>query len=232
MSDSLSPLEDAIYAFCRPKESDLSSLWPKMIMASGRHVRHIGIAVASLRDAEDAHVATYHATAGVVAGYAAIDALLVFFNFWCELGFEREGHDPKYPGLTWSEPSSRIKFGHDPFRKALETSVPPPVNQGVQALRDLEKEIAPYRHRALHRDGLRTHQRERSSGWYFYSDRFRHVYEDGVSPPMGQEYPTGEEPPVVDMLIDWADRLESTILSFLPQLTPKGSPESRVRPRP
>jgi hypothetical protein len=231
MTELPSRLEEEIYRFCKPKEYRFSSLWPKALMGSGRAVRHVRMAARFTGSAENWPDATYHAVAGVAAAHATIDALLVFLNFWLELGCETVRTVDGYPGLTWIEPGRRIGAGQTSFMEKLNTAAPSAAGQAIEDLSRLAEEIGPYRHRALHRDGLRVHRLKPTDPWRFYSDRYSVGFMVGDAPywtpPLGQEYPTGDELPVPDVLADWADRLESIILTLMPALAPLGSPESK-----
>jgi hypothetical protein len=194
------------------------------------------MAVRYVDAAEDSPDATYHAVAGVAAAYAAIDALLVFLNFWLELGCEDVHPIDGYPGLTWVEPGRRIGVGQTSFIRNLKAAVPSTASQALSDLACLAEAIGPYRHRALHRDGIRVHRLKPTDPWRFYSDRYRAGFMVGDAPhwtpPIGQQYPTGEEVPVSDMLNGWADGLEGVILALMPILSPFGSPESKPLPCP
>lgn len=122
MGATLSPLEEAIYRFIRPRIPTLDKLWPKAIMGSGRHVRHVRMAVSYLHVVEEGHIATYYVVAGIAPAYASINALLVFLNSWYELEDESTGSDPGYQGLSWPEPGPRIRRGNPKFIKKLEAA--------------------------------------------------------------------------------------------------------------
>jgi hypothetical protein len=179
-------------------------------------------------------VATYHVVAGVAAAYASIDALLVFFNFWLVLGLEDRFMVDRLPFLSWLEPSGSMTFRNRKFVRALKRAAPPGMDQPIRELRALEREVGPYRHRALHRDGLRAVGGRHGEPWRLHVDRYqtgiRAGDEYGWSPPMGQRSPTGDEPPVEELLRNWADRLESIISLTLVTLAPMTTPENRPAP--
>jgi hypothetical protein len=171
---------------------------------------------------------------GVAAAGATPDALLVFLNFWLGLGFEQTREVDGYPGLTWPEPGGYISWGQKKFHKALRAALAPAGSAWADELSAIQGEIFPYRNRALHRDGLRARRGLPGAPWVFESTRYVHpvVADDKsyVTPALGQEYPTGDEPPIADFLDAWAERLDLIIRQLLPLVEPMGSPDDRQPP--
>jgi hypothetical protein len=180
---------DEIIAFYRPRTPPLNSPWPEPLVAAGRAVGHVRLAIGFVGETDDYDLAIYHAQAGVAAAYTAIDTAAVFLNFWLELGCESKATRER----PWPEPQSRIDFARDDFRALVRQAVAtnPSAGKAVDQLITAMRKTKPYRDRALHRDGLRLSRRGFDSVWIFRSRQWIESRGDKWIGPMGTPLPRG-----------------------------------------
>ena len=82
------PILDEVRAFYKPKAGGLNQTWPRPLIASGRAVHHLNMAISWLGETNELEAATYHTFAGVASAAAAVDGMALFLNFWFVAGCE------------------------------------------------------------------------------------------------------------------------------------------------